>query len=298
MARNGPAHDRGRTARHRTPPRSRSGIGGAGDARPGTARRTGKAKGGNAGARPQARRGRGDTSSGVREQILDAAQDLFATHAPASVTVRDIARRAGVEHSLIHRHFGSKDNLVREAFLRNALRYIAEVEGADDAIDGFALFFAQAINRHEGVLMMLQDLVTSEGTDLPPSSPGVAVHILQLEAEVKRIGPERAALQLRKGESLAERVRLTTICAILLMSAWAIGEDWVVNAGRFGNVERDELRQRLFATVQRLVMRELGLDAPVQLKTRAPSARGRRRSPAADEPQPPARRGKSSPRGA
>jgi AcrR family transcriptional regulator len=50
-----------------------------------------------------------------RESLLEAAVELFAERGPASVSIRDIARHAGVNHGLIHRHFGSKDDLLAEA---------------------------------------------------------------------------------------------------------------------------------------------------------------------------------------
>jgi TetR/AcrR family transcriptional regulator, repressor for neighboring sulfatase len=44
--------------------------------------------------------------------VLESAADLFAERGPAATSVRDIAARSKVNHGLIHRHFGSKDNLV------------------------------------------------------------------------------------------------------------------------------------------------------------------------------------------
>lgn len=51
----------------------------------------------------------------TRELLLAAAVELFAEHGPASVSIRDVARHAGVNHGLVHRHFGSKDELLAEA---------------------------------------------------------------------------------------------------------------------------------------------------------------------------------------
>lgn len=51
----------------------------------------------------------------AREALLAAAVQLFAEHGPASVSIRDIARYAGVNHGLVHRHFGSKVDLLAEA---------------------------------------------------------------------------------------------------------------------------------------------------------------------------------------
>ncbi len=52
----------------------------------------------------------------VRRALLEAATELFAEHGPRAVSVRDIARKAGVHYTLIYRHFGSREELVREVF--------------------------------------------------------------------------------------------------------------------------------------------------------------------------------------
>ncbi|MFF8593848.1 TetR family transcriptional regulator [Streptomyces sp. NPDC015220] len=46
-----------------------------------------------------------------RRAILDAASRAFAERGYNRATLRDIARRAGVTHGLVLRHFGSKENL-------------------------------------------------------------------------------------------------------------------------------------------------------------------------------------------
>jgi AcrR family transcriptional regulator len=42
-----------------------------------------------------------------------AAVELLSERGPRDVTVREVAERAGVNHALIHRHFGTKDELIR-----------------------------------------------------------------------------------------------------------------------------------------------------------------------------------------
>ena len=54
--------------------------------------------------------------STAQRALVAAAVELFATRGPASVSVRDVARRAGVNQGLIYRHFGSKQALVAAAF--------------------------------------------------------------------------------------------------------------------------------------------------------------------------------------
>lgn len=48
----------------------------------------------------------------VVDAILVAAADLFAERGPTATSIRDVAARAGVNHGLVYRHFGTKDQLV------------------------------------------------------------------------------------------------------------------------------------------------------------------------------------------
>ena len=58
----------------------------------------------------------GDT----REGILDAAEDLFSKHGFYGVTIREVAREAGVDTALVHYYFGAKRGLFDAVFLRRA----------------------------------------------------------------------------------------------------------------------------------------------------------------------------------
>ncbi|WP_280456423.1 TetR/AcrR family transcriptional regulator [Nocardia cyriacigeorgica] len=62
--------------------------------------------------------GKGSDSPGplgraeVVSAVLEHAADLFAARGPSATSIRTIAERAGVNHGLVFRHFGAKDNLV------------------------------------------------------------------------------------------------------------------------------------------------------------------------------------------
>jgi AcrR family transcriptional regulator len=62
---------------------------------------------------PPPRRRRNPEAS--RAAILEAAREVFAERGYARATIREIARRAGVTHGLVMRHFGSKEQLLIEA---------------------------------------------------------------------------------------------------------------------------------------------------------------------------------------
>src|SRR5437764_10365924 len=48
----------------------------------------------------------------VGPAVLEAATDLFAERGPAATSIRDIAARSKVNHGLVFRHFGAKEQLV------------------------------------------------------------------------------------------------------------------------------------------------------------------------------------------
>jgi AcrR family transcriptional regulator len=103
-----------------------------------------------------ARRGRpskaraGGTAD-TRESILDAAEDLFSKHGFYGVTIREVAREAGVDTALVHYYFGAKRALFDAVFLRraevwnsdrvNAINRYAEAAGADMTLEGLLAAF-------------------------------------------------------------------------------------------------------------------------------------------------------------
>lgn len=60
---------------------------------------------------------RGDSEQ-TKAAILEAARDLFAERGIKAIRVRDIAAQAGVTHALVHRYFGSKEDIVTEILRR------------------------------------------------------------------------------------------------------------------------------------------------------------------------------------
>lgn len=55
------------------------------------------------------------------EQILDAAEDLFSKHGLYGVTLKDVAKRVGVHHTLLNYYFADKKALFDDVFARRAV---------------------------------------------------------------------------------------------------------------------------------------------------------------------------------
>ena len=56
----------------------------------------------------------------TRDAILNAAEDLFSKHGFYGVTIREVARAAGVDTALVHYYFGAKKELFDAVFIRRA----------------------------------------------------------------------------------------------------------------------------------------------------------------------------------
>lgn len=84
----------------------------------------------------------------TRELILDAAEDLFSKHGFYGVTIREVAREAGVDTALVHYYFGAKRDLFDAVFLRRAEVWNNE---RVEAINRYALAEGEAMTL-EGLL--------------------------------------------------------------------------------------------------------------------------------------------------
>jgi len=98
-----------------------------------------------------------------------AAVDLLAEHGPREVTVRAVALRAGVNHALIHRHFGTKDELLRSVVARES-RAIGEAAAQLSRTDAAGLL--SLLRSHQAYWRVLARLVLDEpsvlvGLELP-----------------------------------------------------------------------------------------------------------------------------------
>jgi AcrR family transcriptional regulator len=67
----------------------------------------------SANTRQQGRRPRDDTMD-IRQQIMDAAIELFAQQGYAATSIRQIAEGVGVNSAMVHYYFGSKEALLYE----------------------------------------------------------------------------------------------------------------------------------------------------------------------------------------
>jgi AcrR family transcriptional regulator len=181
----------------------------------------------------------------VREQILAAAEELFATRPPAEVTIRHIAERAGVQHSLVHRHFGTKERLLNEVIARTVAAYAEAIASATDPSDGFTRGMDHMAEHRAGLLAIISALAEqTQRLDTQQSFPGADLHLERL---------------MKAGAQGAVDLRILTVAVMAFTAGWAFFEDWwIAAAGLEGESER--VRSEVAGIIRRLVLREAHLN--------------------------------------
>ena len=110
------------------------------------------------------------SSSVTRKLILAAARDLFARRGVDSVSVREVAAAAGVNHALVHRYFGTKTDIVAEI-----------LEGEAKAMSSMARPEADTVTSLAALREVFSYVLTGGRTSL----------LLMLRAELDGLAPER-----------------------------------------------------------------------------------------------------------
>jgi len=118
----------------------------------------------------------------LRQRILDAARELFATRGYEAVTMREIARRIEYSATALYSHFIDKETLVRELckedFAAFARAFLDQVAAGGDALErlvraGFVyLGFAEEFPHHYRLMFMTpHPPVNSTDVDLEKGNP-------------------------------------------------------------------------------------------------------------------------------
>ncbi|HUW04012.1 MAG TPA: helix-turn-helix domain-containing protein [Acidimicrobiales bacterium] len=190
----------------------------------------------------------------MREDILRAAEELLATRAPSEISLREIARHGGFQHSLITRHFGTKDDLMAEVLQRTLRAYADAVRDADDPIDGFMRGLDHVATHPASFQAMARALMDRRGT-ASDDGPFTAF-------EIHRERLERN----RPGAADGFDLDVLTVALMALTTGWAFNEDrWLRRAG-FRDGDRDRVRERLAELIGLLVEHHAPTESQAEIK--------------------------------
>ncbi|MEE6178505.1 TetR/AcrR family transcriptional regulator [Mycobacterium sp. 050134] len=167
----------------------------------------------------------------VAAAILEAAADLFAERGPAATSIRDIAARSNVNHGLVFRHFGTKEQLVGAVLDHLGATTTALLESDPAPADA-----ERALDRHLRVLARTLLDGYPAGT-LQTRFPGAA---LLLDHSRAGHPDERSA-------------RLAVANAFALQFGWRLFAPFLRSAAGLTDLTDDELREAVAAEAARIV---------------------------------------------
>jgi AcrR family transcriptional regulator len=166
----------------------------------------------------------------VKAAVVAAAIRLFSERRPSTVSLREIAREAGVNYGLIHRHFGTREAVLRVTFdtlKRHAGAQMAEA-GDFDALRRtlWKLIQGDLIEGETYARMMAWALL--DGQD-----PNEFLGASFAGRELRRLLPPAGAQDLEQGHDR----RLLAATIVLLGLAWKLFSPALIV--EFGLQDRD-----------------------------------------------------------
>ena len=122
----------------------------------------------------------------VSEALVSAAATLFAERESGHVTVRDIAARADVNPTFVHRYFGGKRDLMHVAILRAQERISAQIDAMPDVVDGASAVVHATLQEKELVATLARGILDGVLDDAPVGDPDTKRLLERFAAEVEK----------------------------------------------------------------------------------------------------------------
>ena len=174
--------------------------------------------------------------------LLDAADRLFSGSGPADVSLRAIAREADVNHGMVHRHFGTRDDLVDRLLERMAHRWTARTQATGDFAGALDSILDDPDQAEASAGSWIRLLAWSLLTDAPGRS-----------GEAQR---RYATLDVLPG-MLEDRdphdAAITTAAALALVFGWRFFHPYIRAALHLEAVDFDELHEAMSDAVEKLM---------------------------------------------
>jgi AcrR family transcriptional regulator len=172
---------------------------------------------------------------GAIEAIVGAARALFVERGPDAVSLRDVARRAGVNHGLIHHYIGTREDLLRLVFASSSQQARREVDGAEGPVEALRALRRAAGNSDDYSRLLAWALL--EGRD---------------PAEFHGRSPALDAI-VRTGEDSRE-LRLALATAMVQTLGWKLFGSYALSAAGLDGEDLDDVRREAEALVDKLVI--------------------------------------------
>lgn len=176
----------------------------------------------------------------VMKATIQAATELFAARGPASVSIRDIAQAARINHALIHRHFGSKRSVLR-AVLKQTVDAVAAISGeiTPNHLGMTRLFNISAEHAHYW-RALARAILDGENPGSIQSEYPTVQRIIELLRAGRRHRPRVSPNKRGEPVVLDERIIAGTIIAVML--GWLLFEPFLLQATGLDRSDREKIR--------------------------------------------------------
>ena len=173
----------------------------------------------------------------IQAALIESTLDLLETRG-LEISIRQIADRADVPHSVIGRYFGSKDELIRSAIDSTLPADRAVADAFETPEQAATATFESAFERPERVRTLVQLLQAGmTPREIRSEAP-------MLESLAKLLGE-------RPETDVDPRVLAAAIMAFSM--GWLLTEEFVVDHTDLDVLDRDEVRAQVLSLLLRLI---------------------------------------------
>ncbi|HXC52275.1 MAG TPA: helix-turn-helix domain-containing protein [Candidatus Limnocylindrales bacterium] len=175
----------------------------------------------------------------TRDALLRAAAELFAEKGAEAVSTREIASKAHVNNGLIHRHFRTKEALLREV-LEGLSAEIASVDQEGEA-SAILLRFFHAVREQETYWKLLaRTMLDGQPINCVQKTFPTMGRAIDLIRDLQAQG---------KGPTDADP-RSVAMLAGAVAFGWLVFEPWLLAAGGFAEEEKDEAGREVIRLIR------------------------------------------------
>ena len=182
------------------------------------------------GARPRGR-------EQIRAALIASTLDLLESNG-LDISIRQIAERADVPHSVIGRYFGSKDELVRSAIESTLPADREAAQHHDTAEETARAMFDSGVARPERIRILAQLLQAGiEPRDIRAEAPMMTSLVKLIEE--------------RQPDHADPRIIAAAVSALSM--GWVLAGDYIVDHTGIDVLDRDEVHEELKRLMLRLL---------------------------------------------
>jgi TetR/AcrR family transcriptional regulator, repressor for neighboring sulfatase len=179
----------------------------------------------------------------VKKAILDATEKLLLKKPPGKITVREIAEAAKIKHPLIHRHFGTKEEVIVAVHARAIAKAERKVAGIENLEGNIGAFFETVKNHKFRHIALTRAMLDS-------------VHPRELPAEFPLMARLLELVKKRFSETNSEPKFTPEIISGILAAAilgWLLYEPFLIFGTNQEDKEQNELHKEVVEVLEEIL---------------------------------------------